>query len=85
MCQLLLDGINAHKTLMTDKRQAADTVLEGKGRFRIETVIVNQLVFSLRLRIDAHSKEPEMFKVVTDFNKINADRTTEYAVSMANI
>jgi hypothetical protein len=61
-------------------------VLQGKDKFRIETfiVIINQLVSSLRQRIDAYRAVHDVFKVVTDFNEIDTDHIREYAVSMAN-
>ena len=70
-----------------DDGQAVDTVLEGKDKFRIGTVIViiNQLIYSLRQRIDAYREVREVFKVVIDFNEVNADQIREHAVSMANI
>jgi hypothetical protein len=74
------------RTRRFDDGQAADTVLQGKDKFRIETftVIINQLVCSLKRRIDAYTEVREVFKVVTDFNEIDADQIREYAVSMAN-
>ena len=71
---------------LSDDGQATDTVLRGKDKFRIETfiLIVNQLESSLRRRIDAYREVHEVFKVVTDFNDIDADQIREYAVSMAN-
>ena len=74
------------RTRRFDDGQAADTVLHGKDKFRIETftVIIDQLVCSLRQRIDAYREVREVFKVVTDFNEIDADQLREYAVSMAN-
>ena len=67
-----------------DDGQAADTVLEGKDKFRIGTVIViiNQLIYSLRQRIDAYREVREVFKVVIDINEVNADQIREYVVSM---
>lgn len=74
------------RTRRFDDGQAADTVLQGKDKFRIETfiVIINQLVSSLRQRIDAYRAVHDVFKVVTDFNEIDTDHIREYAVSMAN-
>jgi len=73
------------RTRRFDDGQAADTVLHGKDKFRIETftVIIDQLACSLRRRIDAYKEVREVFKVVTDFNEIDADQIREYAMSMA--
>ena len=35
---------------------------------------MNQLVFSLERRIDAYTEVREVFKIVTDFNDIDADQ-----------
>jgi len=75
------------RTRRFDDGRAADTVLEGKYKCRIETVIViiNQLVSSLWQRIDAFREVREVFKNVTDFNEINTDQIAQYAVSISNI
>jgi hypothetical protein len=64
------------RTRRFDDGQAADTVLQGKDKFRIQTftVIIDQLVCSLKRRIDAYTEVREVFKVVTDFNEIDADQ-----------
>jgi len=70
----------------SDDGQAADTVLQGKDKFRIETfiVIINQLQSSLQVRTDAYKEVRDVFKVITDFNELDADHIREYAISMAN-
>ena len=74
------------RTLRFDDLQAADTVLQGKDKFRIEifTVVINLLICSFKRRLDAYTKVREVFKVVTDFNDIDAHQIREYAVSMTN-
>ena len=75
------------RTRRFDEGQAADIILQRKDKFRIETfiVIINHLVSSLRRRIDAYIRDArEVFKVVTDFNDIDADQMREYSLAMAN-
>ena len=74
------------RTRRCDEGQAADIILQGIDKIRIETffVIINHLVSSLRRRIDAYRDAREVFKVVTDFNDIDADQMREYSLAMAN-
>ena len=74
------------RTRHFDDGQTADIVLQGKDKFHIKTftVIINQLVCSLERGIDAYTEVREVFKVVTDFNDIDADQIREYAISLAN-
>ena len=74
------------RTRRFDEGQAADIILQGIDKIRIETfiVIINHLVSSLRRRIDAYRGAREVFKVVTDFNDIDADQMREYSLAMAN-
>lgn len=74
------------RTRFFDDGRAADIVLHGKDKFRIETfiVVINQLACSLKKRIDAYTEVRKVFKVVTDFNDINADQIRECAALMAS-
>ena len=70
VCQLLLSAVSARRF---EYGQAAGIVSEGKNKCWIGNpiVIVNQLVSSLRSRIDAHREVREVLK---DVNEINADQ-----------
>ena len=79
MCQSLFHAVSAYDTLMMDKQQTVCC----KERTNFEfAVIINQLVCSLEKTIDA--RVCEVFKIVIDFNDIDADQIREYAISMAN-
>jgi hypothetical protein len=60
-------------------------VLEVRDKFRTETflVIVNQLVLSLRDRIAAYKEVRHVFRVITDFDVLDAGRIRELSLALA--
>jgi len=73
------------KSLINLIRNGIEVVLVGRDKFRAETflVIVNQLVISLRGRVDAYKEVRNVFRVITDLDVLDADQIRELPLALA--